>query len=204
MRETLLSFLDDCIARGEETAVVHWRGLRISRWSYARLASCAFQFARELEARDIGAGRPRALLGGEQSRVDRGFLWLPVAWRGRSATRSQVRTGFRARVQQQVSAKLLLADDPQPQLDVPRLLTQQSRRRHRPTFRQSVTPASTIKPGRSRRDRLYFRNDCRTKRCLSHASKSPREPRSDRKGVSRSMRAGSGSSIHCVFSACCR
>src|SRR5690242_21774534 len=66
MRETLLSFLDDCIARGEQTAVVHWRGLRIARWSYARLASCAFQFARALETRGIGAG-DRVILWSENS-----------------------------------------------------------------------------------------------------------------------------------------
>ena len=58
MRETLLSFLEDCIARRDEIAVVHWRGLRISRWSNDRIATCAFQFARELEARGIGAGDP--------------------------------------------------------------------------------------------------------------------------------------------------
>ena len=66
MRETLLSFLDDCIALGEETAVVHWRGLRLSRWSYARIAATAFQFARELESRGIGAG-DRVLFWSENS-----------------------------------------------------------------------------------------------------------------------------------------
>ena len=121
MRETLLSFLDDCIARGHETAVVHWRGLRISRWSYARIASCAFQFARELEARGIGHG-DRVLFWGENSPewiaafygcLLRGAIVVPLDLKSAS--------DFAARVQQQVSAKLLLSDDPQPQLDVPRL-----------------------------------------------------------------------------------
>src|ERR1044072_1109415 len=66
MRETLLSFLDDCLAHGDQTAVAHWRGLRTARWSYARLASIAFQFARELEAREIGRG-DRVLFWGENS-----------------------------------------------------------------------------------------------------------------------------------------
>ena len=66
MRETLLSFLDDCVTLGDETAIVHWRGLRLSRWSYARIASTAFQFAHELEARSIGAG-DRVLFWSENS-----------------------------------------------------------------------------------------------------------------------------------------
>ena len=121
MRETLLSFLEDCIARGEQTAVGHWRGLRISRWSYARLASSAFQFARELEARGIGRG-DRVLFWSENSPewivafygcLLRGVVVVPLDLKSAP--------DFAVRVQQQVSAKLLLADDPQPRLDVPRL-----------------------------------------------------------------------------------
>src|ERR1041384_3937292 len=119
MRETLLSFLDDCIARGEQTAVVHWRGLRIARWSYARLASCAFQFARELETRGIGAG-DRVIFWSENSPewivafygcLLRGAVVVPLDLKSAS--------DFAARVQKQVSAKLLLADE--PQLDLPHL-----------------------------------------------------------------------------------
>jgi len=121
MRDTLLSFLDDGIARGEQTAVVHWRGLRASRWSYARLASCAFQFARELEARGIGRG-DRVLFWSENSPewiatfygcLLRGAVVVPLDLKSAS--------NFAMRVQQQVSAKLLLADEAQPQLDLPRI-----------------------------------------------------------------------------------
>ncbi|HEX7329912.1 MAG TPA: AMP-binding protein [Pyrinomonadaceae bacterium] len=121
MRETLLSFLDDCLARGEQTAVVHWRGLRISRWSYARLASSAYQFARELEGRGIGCG-DRVLFWSENCPE-----WIVAFYgcllRGAVVVPLDLKSApdFAARVQQQVSAKLLLADDPQPQLDVPRL-----------------------------------------------------------------------------------
>src|SRR5215216_3977951 len=121
MRETLLSFLDDCLARGEETAVVHWRGLRISRWSYARLASFAFQFARELEARGIGRG-DRVLFWSENCPE-----WIVAFYgcllRGAVAVPLDLKSApdFAVRVQQQVSAKLLLAEEPQPHLDVPRL-----------------------------------------------------------------------------------
>lgn len=120
-RETLLSFLEDAIARGDEIAVVHWRGLRISRWSYAQLATCAFQFARELEAREIGAG-DRVLFWGENSPE-----WIAAFYgcllRGAIVVPLDLKSApdFVARVQQQVSAKLLLSDQPQPQLRVPHL-----------------------------------------------------------------------------------
>src|SRR5215203_4691520 len=121
MRETLLSFLDDCIARGDETAVIHWRGLRMSRWSYASLAARAYQFARELEARDIDTG-DRVLFWGENS-PDWIAAFYGCMLRGAVAVPLDLKSAsdFAARVQQQVSAKLLLADEPQPQLDVPRL-----------------------------------------------------------------------------------
>ena len=119
MRETLLSFLDDCIARGEQTVVVHWRGLRISRWSYKRLAASAYQFARELEARGIGAS-DRVLFWSENSPE-----WIVAFYgcllRGAVVVPLDLKSApdFAARVQHQVSAKLLLADH--ARLDLPRL-----------------------------------------------------------------------------------
>jgi long-chain acyl-CoA synthetase len=121
MRETLLSFLDDCRAHGEQTAVAHGARVRLARWSYARVASAAFQFARELEARGIGAGE-RVLFWGENSPqwiacfygcLLRGAVVVPLDLKSAPS--------FVARVQQQVSAKLLLSDEPQPQLNIPRL-----------------------------------------------------------------------------------
>src|SRR6185369_11374511 len=119
VRETLISFLDDCIAHGEQTAVAHWRGLRTARWSYARIASAAFQFARELEENEIEAG-DRVLFWGENSPewiaafygcLLRGAVVVPLDLKSA--------TDFVERVQQQVSAKLLLADN--EQLEIPRL-----------------------------------------------------------------------------------
>lgn len=121
MRETLLSFLDDCIAHGDQIAVAQWRGLRTVRWSYARLATVAFQFARELEKREIGRG-DRVLFWGENSPA-----WLAAFYgcllRGAVVVPLDLKSAsdFVERVQQQVSAKLLLADDEQQQLDIPRL-----------------------------------------------------------------------------------
>ena len=121
MRETLLTFLDDCRAHGAQTAVAHEVGVRLSRWSYARLASSAFQFARELEARSIGAG-DRVLFWGE-NRPEWIACFYGCLLRGVVVVPLDLKSAadFVARVQQQVSAKLLLTDDPQSQLNVPRL-----------------------------------------------------------------------------------
>ena len=121
MRETLVSFLDDCLARGAETAIVRKRGLRVTSWSSAEVATLAFQFARELETRGISRG-DRVLLWGENSAewiaaffgcLLRGVVVVPLDLKSAP--------DFAARVQQQVSAKLLLSDQPQPQMNLPRL-----------------------------------------------------------------------------------
>ena len=121
MRETLLSFLDDCLARGAETAVVGRRGLRHSKWTSAQVATRAFQFARELEARGISRS-DRVLFWGENSPewiaaffgcLLRGVVVVPLDLKSAP--------DFVARVQQQVSAKLLLTDEGQTQICIPRL-----------------------------------------------------------------------------------
>src|SRR5215212_11352128 len=66
MRTDLTSFLDDCARRGEATAFAYRRGLRVSRWSYARLRRVAYQFARELEGRGILKGE-RVIFWSENS-----------------------------------------------------------------------------------------------------------------------------------------
>ena len=121
MRETLLTFLEDCRAHGEQTAVAHDAAVRVARWSYARLASSAFQFARELEARGIGPGE-RVLFWGE-NRAEWIACFYGCLLRGVVVVPLDLKSApdFVARVQQQVSAKLLLSDEPQPQLAVPRL-----------------------------------------------------------------------------------
>src|ERR1043165_7180546 len=119
MRDTLITFLDDCIAHGAQAAVAHWRGLRTARWSYARLASAAFQFARELQARGFSAG-DRVLFWGENSPE-----WIAAFYgcllRGAVVVPLDLKSApdFVERVQQQVSAKLLLAE--QAQVPIPRL-----------------------------------------------------------------------------------
>ena len=125
MRGKLVSLLDDALTRAHETALVHQRGLRTERWTYGRLARTAFQFARELEARGIGQGE-RVLFWSENCAewvaaffgcLLRGVIVVPLD--------EQSAPDFAARVQQQVSARLLLCGAAQRQLfkaDVPVLL----------------------------------------------------------------------------------
>ncbi|HYP52706.1 MAG TPA: AMP-binding protein, partial [Pyrinomonadaceae bacterium] len=110
MRESILSFLDDCERRGRETAFGHWRGLRLVRWSYGRLAETAYAFARELEARGVGRG-DRVLLWAAN-----GPEWVAAffgcALRGAAVVPLDVESApdFVERVRLQTEAKLLLTD----------------------------------------------------------------------------------------------
>src|SRR6185369_1369235 len=119
MRETLLSFLDDCLRRGTEPAVVRRRGLRRVEWTAAEIARQAFRFARELEARGISRG-DRVLFRGENSAewiaaffgcLLRGVVVVPLDLKSAP--------DFVTKVQEQVSAKLLLADELGTQIKIP-------------------------------------------------------------------------------------
>jgi long-chain acyl-CoA synthetase len=56
VRASLLDSLDDFERWGGDRAYVFPRGYRRERWSYQRVAGVAYQFARELEARNIAKG----------------------------------------------------------------------------------------------------------------------------------------------------
>jgi long-chain acyl-CoA synthetase len=108
MRTTVFSYLDEFIARGDEIAFAHRRGLRVARWSYQQTAQTAYQFARELEGRNVGKG-DRVLFWAEDSPewvasffgcLLRGAIVVPLDIQSDPA--------FLARVQAQVSAKLAL------------------------------------------------------------------------------------------------
>ena len=108
MRKNLLTFLDDCERHGSQTALAHRRGLRVSRWSYTRLRATAFQFARELEVRNISKG-DRVLFWAESSPewvaaffgcLLRGVIVVPLDFESSPE--------FATRVQQQVEGKLIL------------------------------------------------------------------------------------------------
>ncbi len=56
MRASLLDTLDDFERWGDECAYVFPRGYRRERWTYRRVAAVAYQFARELQARNVVKG----------------------------------------------------------------------------------------------------------------------------------------------------
>src|SRR5438132_1308611 len=111
MRTTVHSYLDEFITRGDETAFAHRRGLRVVRWSYAQTAAKAYQFARELEAREIGKG-DRVLLWAENS-PEWVMSFFGCLLRGVIVVPLDVQSGpeFVARVQEQVGAKLVLCNE---------------------------------------------------------------------------------------------
>ncbi|HKO42202.1 MAG TPA: AMP-binding protein [Pyrinomonadaceae bacterium] len=73
-RETLITYLDDYLKRGEETVFVSRRGLRFVRWSYGQLVLTARRVARDLDSRGIAKGE-RVLLIGENSPE-----WVAAFW----------------------------------------------------------------------------------------------------------------------------
>jgi long-chain acyl-CoA synthetase len=112
MERTIInSFLADCAARAAETALAHRRGLRVVRWSYARLAAAAFQMARELEARGVSKG-DRVMLWAENS-PEWVAAFFGCALRGAIVVPLDAASApdFVARVQSQVNAKILLRGD---------------------------------------------------------------------------------------------
>lgn len=113
MRETIHSLLDDALTRSDEIAVAGRRGLRVTRWTYGRLARTAYQFARELESRGIGKG-DRVILWGENGPewiaaffgcLSRGVVAVPLD--------EPHRPDFVDRAQRQVEAKLFLLGEEQ-------------------------------------------------------------------------------------------
>jgi long-chain acyl-CoA synthetase len=108
MRSTINSYLEDYLTRGGETAFARTRGLRLERWSYRHVATAAFRFARELEARGVSHGE-RVLLWAAN-----GPEWVAAffgcALRGAVLVPLDVESApdFVSRVQSQTKARLAL------------------------------------------------------------------------------------------------
>ncbi|HEX6467140.1 MAG TPA: AMP-binding protein, partial [Terriglobales bacterium] len=107
-RQTIAELLPNFLLRGKESAYVYRRGYRLVRWTYRQVAESAFQFARELERRNIGRG-DRVLLWGENCAE-----WVAAFWgcalRGAvSVPVDRVASPvFARRISDQVEAKLLV------------------------------------------------------------------------------------------------
>src|SRR5882672_3863773 len=108
MPQTLADYAQIHLRFGKETAFVSHRGFRTLRWSYRQVGELAFQFARELEARDISKGE-RVLLWG-----DNGAEWVGAFFgcmlRGAVAVPMDriAAPDFAQRVMSDVDAKLIV------------------------------------------------------------------------------------------------
>ena len=109
-RKTLLAYFEQHFASGDDTAYVDRVGLRRVRWSYQQIGELAVAWAALLAERKVAKG-DRVLLCGENSArwvaafygcLLRGAIVVPLDAGSES--------GFALRVQQQVGAKVLLAD----------------------------------------------------------------------------------------------
>lgn len=110
MRPHLISLLEDCLRRRNELAFARWKGLRVERWSYEHLARVSFQFAGELSARNIGRGDRVIFLAQNSPAWVAAFFGCMI--RGAVAVPLDTHSSaeFIIKVQDQVAAKLVLAD----------------------------------------------------------------------------------------------
>jgi long-chain acyl-CoA synthetase len=125
MRDSLNSYLDDFLNRGDATAFAERRGVRFERWSYARVAETAFRFARELDVRGCAKGERVAVW------ASNGAGWVAAFFgcllRGAVVVPLDVESApdFVSRVLRQTDARLLLLDSETEKraesLDVPKL-----------------------------------------------------------------------------------
>src|SRR2546423_7874608 len=124
MRETLISLLKDCAGRGGETAFAARAGLRVARWSYESLAQAAFQAARLFES--LGVNKGDRVLVWAENRPEWVAAFFGCLLRGAIVVPldAQSAIDFVARVEAQVTAKLLLYDNVEQrnvELNLPKL-----------------------------------------------------------------------------------
>ena len=118
---SLAEYLDSFLRLGREIAYVQRRGYRTERWSYARVAQTAFQFARELESRGIAKG-DRVLIWGPNSAE-----WIAAFWGCVVSGVAVVpmddtaASDFALRVSRQVGAKLIVCSREHVQISLPTL-----------------------------------------------------------------------------------
>src|SRR5580693_659367 len=125
-RASLIEFFSEYSRQKNDTAIVFFRGYRIERWTYGRIADESCRFARELGSRGINPG-DKVLLWSENSPE-----WLVTFWgcvlRGAVVVPiDKISTAdFASRVAQQVNTKLLVfsRDVPAAGVAVPSLATQ--------------------------------------------------------------------------------
>jgi long-chain acyl-CoA synthetase len=143
-RQTLVEYVDRFYALGSQTAYLHPRGYRMSRWTYREIADSAHGFARRLAGLNIHKA-DRVLIWGDNCAewvaaflgcVLQGVVVVPM---DRIAS-----PDFALRVARQVDAKLVVCSGTQPELDpaLPRLFFE----------RLAEPPAQDSRPPYSRPD----------------------------------------------------
>jgi len=108
MQATLLGFVDEFTARGEETVFVHRPRLRVRAWSGRLIAEAAARFSQELKSRNISKG-DRVLFWARNS-PEWVCAFLGCIMRGVVAVPLDVQSSsqFAGRVREQTAPKLLL------------------------------------------------------------------------------------------------
>jgi long-chain acyl-CoA synthetase len=121
-RRSVAGYLDNFLERGEECAYVQRQGYRNVRWSYRRVADTAFQFARELRAREIGKGDRVMVWGRNSAEWVAVFFGCALAGVIVVPMDDVAASDFALRVYQHVGAKLLVASSEHAQSSIPTLL----------------------------------------------------------------------------------
>jgi long-chain acyl-CoA synthetase len=103
-----LDSLDDFERWGDDCAYVFPRGYRRERWSYQRVAGVAYQFARELEARNIGRGDAVLLWSPNCAEWVAAFLGCALCGVIAVPIDDGASPDFARRISAQVSTKLVL------------------------------------------------------------------------------------------------
>ncbi len=104
----MLDSLDDFERWGNDCAYVFPRGYRRERWSYRRVAGLAYQFARELEARNIGKGDAVLLWGPNCAEWVAAFLGCALCGVIAVPVDDAASPDFARRISGQVRTKLVL------------------------------------------------------------------------------------------------
>jgi long-chain acyl-CoA synthetase len=148
-RRSLIEYLDRFLQLGDETAYVQRRGYRTVRWSYRKVAELAFQFARELDVRNISQG-DRVLIWGPNS-AEWVAAFLGCAIRGVVVVPMDdvATTDFALRVHQQVGAKLLACSRERVQQSLPTIILEdlpEALATHSPLLypAEDIGPADTL------------------------------------------------------------
>ena len=105
--ESLLNFLRNYAAHGEEIAVRQRRGYRAESWTYGQIAEGANRLARELEARGIGKGDAVLLWGDNSAEWITVFLGCLLCGAVIVPIDHASSKEFAGRVSREVNAKLL-------------------------------------------------------------------------------------------------